>query len=379
MEVLTHFESGSAPQYWVDGDVLYLDLREKRRRMFHVRLRNTPPAVTVRLVLAGEDSFFRKTFENVGLLTSQDGELYTAQPYQLIEAPFPGEGSRERVPMLEASASGGGDIWISNTFPYERTRLSKLIVDTVGTPNLSVNFLGEKYREFPVFCFESSNPESSRVHYFVCGEDAWESGAIWFAEYLIRQLAEDDTLRNQLTKHAEIRIIPTISPYSLDHYPDGIFRSLEGKNPYAAAHYTRETPPVAIAEIRSQINELIAERRLGFMTTVHSWAGSRDHHGFETIRTAGDFTLDEARYIWVQDVVEQLMKDTGGQGRVADKIWYEGLARDYFLREHGVATFRLEVSLAGRSLADIQSAAQVFLQNLSEIEDWRPVYPNEAM
>ena len=379
IEVLTHFESGCAPQSWVMSNEVYFDMREKSSLVFHARLRNAPSPLKVRFILSGssgKESNYLKRYKSVGLLVSTDGDSYVSTDYKLIEAPFPGSDNQVKLPMLEATLYGGNDIWISNTFPYDRTRIPKLILDTSGIPDLTVEYHGEKYREFPVFRFGSCDSENQQVHYFLCGEDTWETGAIWFAEFLIRKLADDDNLRRKLTENAEIRIIPMVSPYSIGNFPSGVFLTLEGENVYAASYYTHENPPEAIRVIREQINALIEQKRIGFMTTVHSWAGARAHHGFETIRMAGNHRLNDDRYSWAKAVVNGLMQIPYGEGRVAEEIWREGLARDYFLREHNAITFRLEVSIARGQIGEIRQAAHQFLWNLSEIDDWEMVYPN---
>ena len=57
---------------------------------------------------------------------------------------------------------------------------------------------------------------------------------------------------------------------------------------------------------------------------------------------------------------------------ISEKIWHAGLAREYLLRRHNAATFRIEISTAGMGHDEFRRAGRQMITNLAGMTEWDP-------
>jgi len=356
MDVLSHFDTGLSQPFDVDGGDVTFDLRDGRH-VLHVLLRRAPAGLRVRLRVDAKGAEF---IAAQGLYVSRDGRRYEVLPLAADE-----DG-------LAAALPEAGDVFLATRLPYGRDNLDRLLAETRGAA-LAVRMLGRAARVVPVFAFGEG--AAGLEHWFVAGEDAWETAGSWVADAMVRELASASDVARRLLATAAVRIVPLVSPYSATQ-PAGSYTTLEGGGIYGAATWRDKPPPPEYALVREAVVKAARARRLGLLLTLHSWQGAHDHSGIEFIRTAGGREITGNRLEWAKRTLEALIRDVPrGRAHVAETIWHPGLARDYMLAGHGAVTFRIEITTCGQSYEGFAETARRLLDNTAAVGDWRPALP----
>jgi len=358
MEILSEFDSGVRPDWERTDTGIRFDLRPGQR-ILNVLVTEISGEIQVEILVDEKgEGFLRRQ----GLLVSDDGESFR---------PVPLETAGDGVLSAHVSADGG-EVRLASRYPYGRDSLEKLICETAGNQSLSWRFLRAGHRGFPLAEFGEDDGEKT-VHYFIAGEDAWETAGCWVADEMVRELCRNQELACRLWGECVVRIVPAASPHS-GTADRASYCTLEGKGIYGAATWGDAEPPPEYAILRKLVEESIRERRLGYMMTMHSWQAQHESSGLQTIKSAGDKVLSDARQAWAAEVMATMI-DRVPQGQVSfpQKIWHPGLARDYLLAEHNAITFRVEVTTAGVGAEMFRETGRRFLSNVSRIRSWEPV------
>jgi len=357
MKITTSFDGGIGRPVEIDGDTVTFDLRPKHK-VLNVWIHDAPGTVRVQLLTTDEDAEHNL---RGGIIISDDGCNFRA-----VDLAQTAEG------MWTAEvAAPAGRVQVANRYPYGRDRLDALICRTAGAADGRWRYLRAGGRTVPMFDWGRPGRDL-RIHYFIAGEDAWETAGVWVADAMVRALCRDTELTRELRRRCLIRIVPMASPYSATQ-PGSSYTTPDGRSIYGAATWAEATPPPEYAMLRRLVTETIRGDRLGFMLTMHSWQTSRETTSMETIRTAGEHTLSESRQQWAEHVLETMIDGIPhGESHLAETIWHEGLARDYLLRQYNAATFRVEVTTLGQGAAGFEETGRRFLHNLLRVDDWRP-------
>jgi len=370
-QVITSFEGGFVPNYKFKKNQLAFDVTGDSSYV-SAMIRNVPSPLEL-IFYWRDDSENSKPFphfyEGQGLMVQKDmDQQFVAHRYE--RTTFKG------LPALRAVIDDNdGNFSISTIVPYTRSDYESLLVDTRNFSGVNVYYLRQNKREVPVFEFGRDDGRKP-VHVILCGEDAWETPAKVWADVMIRRLLRDEALRKSITENYVLRIIPLLSPYVLSENLRVSHLTLEGEPIYSAGAWGDKQPPPEIELLRKEVEALIHDRRLAFMTTIHSWAAQAPFHGLETIKSAGNNTLKGARLKWARQTVEKLVANIeSGKSSLPDEAWHKGLARDYLLKKHNVITFRIEVSSQGGNIPAIKKAGEQFIENIATIKNWQPVLP----
>jgi len=363
MEITTSFDGGIARPVEIADDTVTFDLRPKHK-VLNVWITDAPAVLRVQVLVSDEGAEHNL---RGGLIVSNDGCSFRAvEVTKTAEETWTAE-----VAVPE------GRVQVANRYPYGRDRLDGLICRTAGAADGRWRFLRGGGRTVPLFDWGRPGRDL-RIHYFIAGEDAWETAGVWVADAMVRALCRDTDLTRELRRRCLIRIVPMVSPFSATQ-PGGSYTTPDGRSIYGAATWGDESPPPEYDMLRRLVTDTIRGDRLGFMLTMHSWQTLRDTTSMETIRTAGDRALSTSRQRWAEHVLEAMIDGVPhGESHLAETIWHEGLARDYLLRRHNAATFRVEVTTLGQGVDGFQATGLRFLQNLLRIDDWRPACGNAA-
>ena len=358
MKVLKDFDSGCLPPHVFTETGIRFDLRPGQR-ILNVLIQDAPAAFEVEILVdeKGEGFLWRQ-----GLVVSEDGMAFTSVSIRKAE-----DG------VLRATVNTShGEVRLASRYPYGRDGLEKLICETAATDGIAWRFLSGDCRGIPLAEF-GQDDGTCPIHYFIAGEDAWETAGCWVADEMVRELCRDGEAARALSGKCLVRIVPLVSPYSATTDKPS-YCTLAGDGIYGAATWGDEAPPAEYAVIRELVEETIRDSRLGYMMTVHSWQAQSENTGLATIREAGENTLSESRKEWAARVMEQMIDGVPrGQTSLPEKIWYPGLARDYLLAKHNAITFRVEITTAGLGLDGFRETGRRFLANLARISDWKHV------
>lgn len=358
MKILKDFDSGSLPPYETTGKGIRFDLRPLQR-ILNVLIQDAPAAFEVDILVdeKGEGFLLRQ-----GLVAGEDGAVF--RPIPLKKA--------ENGVLRATVRTSKGRVRLASRYPYGRDGLEKLICETTNSDHITWRFLSGDCRGIPLAEFGQDDGRCP-VHYFIAGEDAWETAGCWVADEMVRELCREGKLAEGFSEKCLIRIVPLVSPYSATTEKPS-YCTLMGDGVYGAATWGDPEPPPEYTVLRKLVEETIKESRLGFMMTIHSWQAQSEHTGLETIKEAGENILSESRKVWAASVMAQII-DRVPRGRTSlpDKIWHPGLARDYLLAKHNAITFRVEITTAGLGPDDFRETGCRFLSNLLSISDWTRV------
>ena len=358
MHVYHHFDGGVVQPFEISGTEITFDLRPGQR-ILNVLLRAVPEHLGIALHV---DERSQKFILGQGLLISKDGETFTAVPVEKT-----GEDT-----LRTTLSPRSRDLRIATRYPYGRDALDQLLCDTRQIPHANVRILRRDYRTVPVFSF-GRDAEGKWHHYFMAGEDVWETAGCWVADEMVRILSRDRSFADRLLETGVVHIVPLASPYSAT-LPGASYTTLEGKGIYGAATWGDPAPPPEYALLRDDVTRAIEQKRLGLLLTIHSWQAQSEYSGLETIRTAGENALEGARLAWASQTLDTLIDGVpNGQARLPERIWHAGLARDHLLARHNTATFRVEITTLAQGPDGFKATARQFLENLSRISDWGPV------
>lgn len=361
MKIAKNFDSGAVPPHEFTSKGIRFDLRPGQV-ILNVILQDLPERIEVDLLVDEKGEGF---ILDQGLVVSEDGTAFHSAPL-----------SKVRDGILRATIEAErGELQICSRYPYGRDNLDRLICETAAHDNITWRFLQRGHRGVPMAEF-GSDDGTRPIHYFIAGEDAWETAGCWVADEIVRELCRNEDLSRAFLESCLVRIIPLVSPYSATADKPS-YCTLAGDGIYGAATWGNTDVPPEYGLLREQLENTIRESRLGFMMTIHSWQSSYGHTGLETIKAAGDNRLSEARETWAVRTMEQMIdRVPKGKSHLSEKIWHPGLARDYLLAKHNVITFRVEITTAGLGLDGFRETGRRFLENLLRISDWNAVFGN---
>jgi len=136
--------------------------------------------------------------------------------------------------LLRASvAVNNGQVHLASRYPYGNHHLQKLICESAGKNSIVWRFLQKGFRGFPIAEFGKDDGKCP-IHYFIAGEDVWETAGSWVADGIIRELSGTNKVSRDLVQKGVIRIVPLVSPYSAAA-DNASYCNLEGKGVYGAA------------------------------------------------------------------------------------------------------------------------------------------------
>ncbi|MDH7571900.1 MAG: hypothetical protein QHJ73_20155, partial [Armatimonadota bacterium] len=183
MEVLTGLDGGVVHSFEVADDCITFDLRPGQQAL-NVLLRGAPDRLRVRVRL---DKNGASILVGQGLLWSTDGETFALAPLTPVS-----DGVWEAAVFPRA-----GEVRVVNRFPYGRDGLDQLLCDTGKAPGGEWRMLRRGHRCVPLFQFGADDGRK-RVHYFIAGEDAWETAGSLVADAMVRHLATDALLARRV-------------------------------------------------------------------------------------------------------------------------------------------------------------------------------------
>ena len=358
MRILKEFDSGCLPPHESIQDGIRFDLRPGQR-ILNVLIEDAPAAFEVEILVDEKGEGF---LLGQGIVISEEGMVSRSIPFEKAE-----EG------LLRATVhTSKGKVRLASRYPYGRDGLERLICESASTGRIAWRFLSRDCRGIPIAELGQDDGKCP-VHYFIAGEDVWETAGCWVADEMVRELCRNGEPARALSEKGLVRIVPLASPYSATTDKPS-YCTLDGNGIYGAATWGDPTPPSEYAVLRGLVEESIRESRLGYMMTIHSWQAQREQTGLATIREAGENTLSEGRKAWAAGVMDQMIAGVPrGETSFPDKIWHPGLARDYLLAKHNAITFRVEITTAGLGLDGFRETGRRFLANLARISDWKCV------
>jgi len=358
MEVLSAFDGGVSQPHEISGDEITFELKPGQR-ILNVRIAGPPPELRVTMLFDKKGKGF---VARQGLLVGIGNAPLTALPLEEL----PDHTLRVCV------QTEGKDVRLATRYPYGRDALDKLICDTGSAPHGAWHYWAQSDRVVPYFEFGNA-AEAGLIHYFVAGEDCWETAGCWVADGIVRLLSTDSPLTETLLAKSAIRVVPLVSPYSATR-EKASYTTPDDKGIYGAATWGDAEPPPEYALIRAQVEDAIRAGRLGLLLTLHSWQAQQATSNLQTIRAAGENALSESRAAWATDTLARMIEGVPhGATSFPEKIWHPGLARDYLLAAHNAITFRVEVTTAGQGHDGFRETAERFLANLAALDDWAPV------
>lgn len=358
MKITGFFDGGVVKPHEIGEGEITFDL-VSQRDVLNVLIQSAPAHLKVRLLVEEKGAKF---LLGQGLLVSQDGEAFAAIPLEKVQ-----EGT-----LVATLPTAEGDVRLATRYPYGRDRLDRLLGDTRQATHARVRFLRDRHRQVPIFDF-GEDAAHKWQHYFVAGEDAWETAGSWVADGMVRLLCADRPLAERLLQQSVIHIVPLTSPYSATQ-AHGSYTTLDGEGIYGAATWSDAVPPPEFAITRREVTQAIARKKLGCLLTIHSWQAQSENTGLETIRTSSGNELVGARYEWASRTLETLIRNVPhGSARFPERIWHPGLARDHLLAEYNAITFRVEITTFAQGYEGFRETARAFLENLGDVADWRPV------
>lgn len=358
MNILWDFDSGVSQPFQISDGEITFDLRPGQR-ILNVLIQNAPEYFRINLLV---DEKSVKFILEQGLLVSSDGGMFQSVPIQELE---------KGILSAELSVAGG-EVRVATRYPYGRDALDQLICDTYHTTHANLRLLRRSHRVVPVFDFGQDDGQKLH-HYFIAGEDCWETAGCWVADEMVRILSSDLTFASKLMEEAVVHIAPLTSPYSATR-GGASYTTLEGKSIYGAATWGDDSPPPEYALLREEVIQAVERKKLGILLTIHSWQAQNESSGLETIRTSGENELTGDRLDWASKTVQALMQNVPhGKAHVAERIWHPGLARDYLLGKYNAVTFRIEVTTYRQGIDGFRRTARSLLENVARIWNWSPV------
>jgi hypothetical protein len=102
---------------------------------------------------------------------------------------------------------------VATRYPYGRDALDQLICDTYHTTHANLRLLRRNHRVVPIFDFGQDDGQKLH-HYFIAGEDSWETAGCWVADEMVRILSSDHAFASKIMGKAVVHIVPLTSPYS---------------------------------------------------------------------------------------------------------------------------------------------------------------------
>ena len=383
IQVTDHYDSGITPPFSIDGNVITFDFSGVTFPYIDCELRGPPGAVTVRLRLNARGTLF---YGQQGLYVSADGEMFTLQPLTKLgetTRTMEANGKVEKVIDTDFEAvvtiGSSGRVRLSCSDPYGRDHLEKLLCDTANSSVGQWRFLRKHNRSLVLFELGEDDGKKP-IHHIFAGEDNRETECQWAADRMIRKLCEDPALARELGKRAVIRICPVVSPYTSSTRDHNSYASeTTGKDVYGAAKWAANPLPAELDILYGLMQEALAQRRLGFVLTMHSWWAGKPVTEIETIRSAGANQLSPARAAWAKTTMQTFMDGVPHANvTLPERIWYPGILREVMLARHNAVTFRVEITTLNQPTPRGETTAVRFLQNLVRLENWRPVWDPSA-
>lgn len=376
IQITDHYDSGITPPFSIDGHTITFDFRAITFPYLDCVLQSPPGEVTVRLRLNARGTLF---YGKQGLYISADGDTFSLQPLtklgetaRTVEA----KGKAEKVidtdfeTVVAIGPSGRTRIAVSD--PYGRDHLEALVAETAGGAG---RWRSLRRSNRTVLLYEIGTDDGRKpVHYFIAGEDSRETEAQWVADRMIRRLAAGREADAALVRDSVIRICPVLSPYTISHRGHNSYASpVDGRDTYGASKWSLNSAPPEFEILREMLVTTIREQRLGFALTLHSWWAGKTVTEIETLRRAGENTLDPAREAWALATMRTLMHGVPHANVVlAEKAWFPGIMREFTLARHNAITFRIEVTTRDQPTPRGAATADALLSNLPAIADWRP-------
>lgn len=364
MFVSTHIDGGVCSGFEISGNEIVFDQRPKQT-LLHVLIGDIAGEITLHFQF---DDVGERFVARQGILLCEDGINFLARPL---------EKTGEAKYSITLSPKHNS-IRIATRLPYGRDAFDQLLCDLHGAQNIRPFLLREGHRSVPLF--ECGVDDGIRpVHYVIAGEDVSESGGTLVADQMLRLLAEDGPTVRTLLQKSVIRIVPIVSLFCAARTQSASYNDLTGNSLYGASRWADENPPPEFKILRTEVEKTIAQKRLGLLLCIHCWLAEQVHSEMEYIRSSGENSLPPERDAAAHRVLEQLMQGfPEGRSKVAEKIWFPGLARDYLMKQHDVVSYRLEVTTAGNPAGDYREHARVLLDNLNLIDDWSFVFLRQS-
>ncbi|MCZ7648331.1 MAG: hypothetical protein M5U26_24245 [Planctomycetota bacterium] len=365
MNIRTAFDGGCMQPCDIEGNLIRFDFTGPRKvgegHVFFFEVETEHPALRVRLRL---DRKGARHLSAQGVVAGRDFGAYSTYPLEPSGAEF------EYEAVIPVS---GGVVRVANRYPYGRDALDALLCETSACPHGRWRQVRRDGRAFPMF--ELGDPDSPLIHYFVAGEDAWETSSIWTADAMIRALHADAALREKVLCKGCCRLVPLLSPYSATRESHS-YITPQNEHLYLGAAWGDAKRPPELAAMSEMIESSIRERRLGLVFPLHAYEAAKPYSELEAIETSGARRLSPERKAWAWRVLETLAAEVPNSKAVLpEKVWYPGNARHYLLDRFNALTFRIEVTTAGVGFDYFRACGRGLLSGFAQLEDWSQVLP----
>ncbi len=359
-----------------------------RNNLLHVRITSvqSPHEVLVKFYIDPlEAANPQRNILNQGLFVSTDGIEWDRRPF-----------TKEADNWYSVKFINKPNIRIACDAPYGRENLDRLIALTANDKNVKVRTLGAGLRTFPLFEYGKDDGKKP-IHYIISGECNYETAAQWAADEMIKYIHANPEVISSITKDHILRIVPKVSPYSHTHGNGRNFLSdsenISSGYIYAAGTWSDSLPPAEMLHLKNEVLGIktptsgptyVKQKRLHYVLTMHSFKTQSEYSEYECVKesNAGIQLIDDtenSRINWALTGMDLMTKNYFGPCKTRIfKTWGPGLARDFFLEEFNMITFRLEISTVNQGLPEFAETGRAIIDNLNNLGtsyDWCHVYP----
>ena len=361
MQVSTLIDGGVVPGFEVRGPEVTFDVRPKQT-LLNVVLLDVPEELTMHFLF---DEFGAPHVIRQGILLSEDGIRYSPHPLQPT-----GDGK-----WSITVRPGGKKLGVATRYPYGRDGFDRLVCDIAGCAYIRPRIFNRDFRSLPVL--ECGVDDGRKpIHYIIAGEDISESAGTMVTDEMVRFLATDKAIAEALLGKALVRFVPLVSLHCAARPLTASYDTLAGAGIYGASKWRDEEPPPEYAILRDQVDQTIAEKRLGLLFCLHSHQAECITSEMEYVRSGGENTLRPARDAAAKQALDQLLEGLPStNGAPKEKAWFPGLARDYLMHRHNVVSYRIEITTAGVTTDYFKQMGQQILRNVTAVPDWSFVQP----
>lgn len=355
------------------------------KTLLHVRITSDQPPHDLVMKFYIDPSEAANPQRNIldqGLFVSTDGIEWDLRPFK-----------QESGNWYSVKFTNTPEIRVACDAPYGRENLDRLIALTSNDKHVKIRTLGTGSRTFPLFEYGIDDGKKP-IHYIIAGECNHETAAQWAADEMVRYIHANPEAISSVTKDHILRIIPKVSPYSYTHGNGmNLISENEKRNIYAAGTWSDSLPPAEMLHLKNEVLGIksptsgpthVEQKRLHYVFTVHSFKTQNETAEYECVKEshAGKKLIDNtenSRTNWAFTCMDLMTKNFPSpcKKRIF-KTWRRGLARDFFLEEFNMITFRLEMTTVNQGLPEFAETGRAIIDNLNNLGnsfDWSYVYP----
>ncbi|MDA3865467.1 MAG: hypothetical protein PF489_01825, partial [Salinivirgaceae bacterium] len=281
-------------------------------------------------------------------------------------------------------------IQVSISIPYSSADVDKLATLVSGNKNINIRTLGVEPRTFKIFDFGKDDGKKP-IHYFIAGEDLFETASMWTADAMIRYLTDNPDVLAEITAHHILRIVPAMSPYSLNKTNNYSFLDDDDNPIYGAATWGDDLPAGELKYMRNEVVGIfppstepsyLNSKRLHWVLNMHSWWAQANYTNLQASnKTKSGVTLidneNSSRQKWLEDFLISNIEGIPRKHYEISTTWRAGLPRDYFLAKYNFITSVIEVCTYKQGMPEFTATGQAIINNLKNKGndyDWSKLY-----